>query len=70
MGSAASVQSPVQVGVACMEAFLGVKPKGLWILGLAMDNLHDDENPVPTSTMALTDNRQLIANECSSSWGP
>ena len=43
-----------------MEVFLGVRPKGLWTLGLAVDDLHDDE-PVPLSSMTVTDNRDLTA---------
>lgn len=51
----------LQVGASCMEAFLGIRPKGLWTLGLAVDDLHDDDEPAPLSSMAVTNNRDLIA---------
>src|SRR5699024_6931293 len=46
---------------SCMEAFLGIKPKGLWTLGLGVDDLHDDDQSAPVATTQVTDNRELIA---------
>lgn len=52
----------MQVGASCMEAFLGIKPKGLWTLGMGMRDLHPkDEPPPPASSMQVADNRELIA---------
>lgn len=51
----------LQVGASCMEAFLGIKPKGLWTLGLGVDDLHDDDQSAPVATTQVTDNRELIA---------
>lgn len=52
----------MQVGASCMEAFLGIKPKGLWTLGMKVDDLYpEDEPPPPASSMTVTDNRELIA---------
>src|SRR5699024_4241349 len=52
----------MQVGASCMEAFLGIKPKGLWSLGMRMDDLYpEDEPPPPVSSIEVTDNRELIA---------
>ncbi|HLR95018.1 MAG TPA: hypothetical protein VK053_10860 [Jiangellaceae bacterium] len=52
----------MQVGASCMEAFLGIRPKGLWTLGMGMRDLYPEyETPPPASSMTVTDNRELIA---------
>src|SRR5699024_7957357 len=52
----------LQVGASCMEAFLRIKPKGLWTLGLGADDLHDDDQPPQAATTQVTDTRELPAN--------
>lgn len=51
----------MQVGASCMEAFLGIKPKGLWTLGTGMNDLYDDDDPPPPTATEVEDNRELIA---------
>lgn len=56
-----SIGETMQVGASCMEAFLGIKPKGLWTLGTGMNDLYPDDEPAPLSSMQVEDNRELIA---------
>lgn len=49
----------LQVGASCMEAFLGIKPEGLSILG--MGDLHTDDQHAPVGSTQVVDNRELIA---------
>ncbi|MDN5687860.1 MAG: hypothetical protein L0G94_14480 [Brachybacterium sp.] len=51
----------LQVGASCMGAFLGIKPKGLWTLGLGMDDLQDDDQHAPVGSTQVTDSRGLVA---------
>ncbi|MCG7309678.1 hypothetical protein [Brachybacterium sp. ACRRE] len=51
----------LQVGSTCVQTFLGVKPKGLWALGMDLTEQIDDDmraDPLPVPVM---DNRELIA---------
>lgn len=51
----------MQVGASCMEAFLGIKPKGLWTLSTGMNDLYADDEPAPLADVQVEGNRELIA---------
>lgn len=51
----------LQVGASCMEAFLGIKPKGLWALGAGLDEFADDDRPLPVAESMAVSNDELIA---------
>ncbi|WP_341855806.1 hypothetical protein [Brachybacterium sp. GPGPB12] len=51
----------LQVGASCMEAFLGIKPRGLWTFGKGLDEFAPDDEPAPVHEMQVENNRELIA---------
>ncbi|UQN30525.1 hypothetical protein [Brachybacterium kimchii] len=51
----------LQVGSTCVQAFLGVKPKGLWALGVDLTDEIDDDMRSEPAPVRVMDNRELIA---------
>lgn len=51
----------LQVGASCMEAFLGIKPRGLWTFGKGLDEFAPDDEPAPVHEAQVENNRELIA---------
>lgn len=59
----------MQVGSSCVQAFLGIKPQGLWTLGMDFEKLDEDGMGSSPSPRPVTDNRHLIAMAMAASDG-